>query len=101
MLPVAVLTDSQTASSGQAIVAAFKGRPHTCSFGPPTYGVPTANQEEQLSDGALMVLTLAVDADRTGHRYDAERAAGPSTQEPGRLCTCGGTGDELRGRPSG
>jgi carboxyl-terminal processing protease len=70
MPPVAVLTDSQTASSGEAIAVAFRGRPDTRSFGQATYGVPTANQEEPLADGPIMVLTVAEDADRTGRRYD-------------------------------
>jgi C-terminal processing protease CtpA/Prc len=70
MPPVAVLTNSQTASSGEAIVVAFRGRPHTRSFGQPTYGVPTANREEALADGAEIFLTVAVDADRTGRHYD-------------------------------
>jgi C-terminal processing protease CtpA/Prc len=69
--PVAVLTSSMTASSGEAIVVAFRGRPHTRSFGDPTAGVPTANNGFQLSDGALLLLTVALDADRHGHTYDS------------------------------
>lgn len=68
-LPVAVLTSIYTASAGEAIVVAFRGRPDTQSFGQPTYGVPTANTSITLSDGALLVLTVAVDADRTGQTY--------------------------------
>lgn len=69
--PVAVLTGPVTASSGEAIVVAFRARPSMRSFGEPTYGVPTANDSYMLSDGALLVLTVAVDADRTGHTYDS------------------------------
>ena len=69
--PVAVLTGPKTASAGEAIVVAFRGRPSTRSFGEPTAGVPTANQGFRLSDGALLVLTVAVDADRTGRTYDS------------------------------
>ena len=69
--PVAVLTSSTTASAGEGIVVSFRGRPHTRSFGEPTYGVPTANAQFRLSDGALLELTAAIDADRTGQTYDS------------------------------
>ncbi len=69
--PVAVLTGGRTASSGEAIVVAFRGRPETRSFGLPTYGVPTANRGYVLSDGATMLLTVAWDVDRDGVVYDA------------------------------
>ncbi len=68
--PVAVLTDSMTGSAGEAIVVAFRGRPQTRSFGDWTAGVPTANQGFVLSDGAILVITVALDADRTGQTYD-------------------------------
>jgi C-terminal processing protease CtpA/Prc len=70
MPPVAVLTSRLTASSGEAITVAFRGRPKTRSFGEATAGVPTANTTKPLSDGALLVLTVALDADRTGQTYD-------------------------------
>jgi carboxyl-terminal processing protease len=35
-----------------------------------TYGLPTANQTFALADGALLVLTTAREADRTGRVYD-------------------------------
>ncbi len=69
--PVAMLTGRSTTSSGEAIVVAFRGRPRTRSFGEPTYGLPTANRGFKLSDRALLLLTVAVDADRTGHTYDS------------------------------
>lgn len=40
---VAVLFDGMTASSGEAVVVAFKQRPDTRSFGMPTCGLSTAN----------------------------------------------------------
>ncbi|MBV9109387.1 MAG: PDZ domain-containing protein [Gemmatimonadetes bacterium] len=67
--PVAVLTSRVTASSGEAIAISFRGRPNTRSFGEATQGVPTANANFPLSDGAVLVLATAVDADRTGRRY--------------------------------
>ncbi|RPE31876.1 S41 family peptidase [Kitasatospora cineracea] len=69
--PVAVLTDGRTASAAEAVLVAFRGRPDTRTFGTPTYGVPTANETYRLSDGALLGLTGARDADRTGRLYDS------------------------------
>jgi hypothetical protein len=67
--PVAVLTGTNTASSGEAIVISFRERPHTRSFGLYTAGFSTSNESFPLSDGALMILTTAVLADRTGQAY--------------------------------
>jgi C-terminal processing protease CtpA/Prc len=67
--PVAVLTGVNTASSGEAIVVAFRGRPHTRSFGLYTAGLSTGNGGFPLSDGAVIVLTTVVFADRTGQMY--------------------------------
>jgi C-terminal processing protease CtpA/Prc len=69
--PVAVLTGGKTISSGEAIAIAFRGRPRTRSFGQPTAGLSTANEEFPLSDGARLCLTVATFADRTGKVYGA------------------------------
>lgn len=69
---VAVLTDSLTASSGEAIAIAFRGRDDSRSFGGSTFGVPTANEGYFLSDGALLIVTVARMADRTGEVYAGE-----------------------------
>ncbi|WP_330261050.1 S41 family peptidase [Streptomyces sp. NBC_00539] len=69
--PVAVLTSGETASSGEAVVIAFQGRPDTPFFGQYTGGIPTGNAVHRLSDGAMLVLTEVRDADRTGRTYDA------------------------------
>jgi C-terminal processing protease CtpA/Prc len=66
---VAVLTGPRTASSGEAVTIAFRGRPHTRSFGLPTAGLSTANGTFPLPDGAMILLTTAVEADRTGRKY--------------------------------
>ena len=66
---VAVLTDTLTASSGEAVAIAFKGRNKTKSFGWRTYGVSTSNEGFTLSDGSRMLLTVAVFADRNKHLY--------------------------------
>lgn len=66
---VAVLTDCGVASSGEATVVAFRGRPNTRSFGTPTYGLSTSNRTIILSDGASLYLTTATMADRNLARY--------------------------------
>jgi carboxyl-terminal processing protease len=66
---VAVLTDSNTASSGEVIALSFRGRPHTRSFGEQTAGLTTGNQDYPLPDGSILFLTVSVEADRTGRRY--------------------------------
>jgi carboxyl-terminal processing protease len=66
---VAVLIDSLTASSGEAVAIAFRGRPHARFFGEHTRGLSTANEVFALSDGAAIWLTVGIDADRTGRKY--------------------------------
>ena len=68
---VAVLTDKGVASSGEAIAVAFRGRPDARTFGTSTCGVPTANRGFPLTDGATLVLTTALDADRTMVVYNS------------------------------
>jgi C-terminal processing protease CtpA/Prc len=68
---VAVLTNEGVASSGEAVVVAFRGRPNTRSFGARTCGVPTSNAGHTLSDGAVLFVTDAVDGDRNRNRYDS------------------------------
>ncbi len=67
--PVAVLTDGLTASAGEMVAVAFRGRPHTRSFGTPTMGLSTGNVQLPLPGGGLLALTTAVYSDRTGQRY--------------------------------
>jgi carboxyl-terminal processing protease len=68
-MPVAVLVDSSTASSAEAIAIAFHGRTDTRFFGTRTAGKSTAVQPFKLDDGAELYLTTAIDADRTGKAY--------------------------------
>lgn len=68
--PVAVLTGPLTASSGEAVLIAFRGRPATRTFGQPTAGLATANEAFVLPDGAMLLLTTANDVDRLGRVYD-------------------------------
>jgi carboxyl-terminal processing protease len=67
--PVAILVDSSTASSAEAITIAFHGRPDTRFFGTRTAGKSTAVQPFKLDDGAELYLTTAIDADRSGKPY--------------------------------
>jgi carboxyl-terminal processing protease len=69
-LPVAVLTGPLTTGAGEAIAVAFAGRPHSRRFGEGTRGLPTSNTQIPLADGALLLLTVTVHADRTGTRYE-------------------------------
>lgn len=66
---VVVLTGPRTASSGEAVTIAFRERPHTRSFGLPTAGLSSSNHTYPLPDGAMILLTTAIDADRSGRRY--------------------------------
>lgn len=68
-LKIAVLTDKATASSGEAVAIAFKGRLNTRSFGRATCGLSTANGSLKLSDGATLILTQSTMADRNKKAY--------------------------------
>ncbi len=68
--PVAVLISQLTASSGEILTLSFVGRSGTRLFGEPTRGLTTSNSLYELSDGAALLITSAIDADRTGQLYD-------------------------------
>jgi hypothetical protein len=68
-VPVAVLFDGGTGSSGEAVVIAFAGRPNTRTFGSRSAGYATVNRGLRLADGANMVVTTGYNADRRGHVY--------------------------------
>jgi len=67
--PIALLSNERTASSGEAVLIAFVGRPNTCRFGITTRGLTTANDQFPLPDGATLFLTVGIFADRFGHVY--------------------------------
>lgn len=84
---VAVLTDSLTASSGEAVAVAFRARDGARSFGAATWGVSTANAPFLLDDGAVIFLTVSTMADRSGAIYGGkllpdEVLAGEKTGDP-------------------
>jgi hypothetical protein len=70
--PVALFVTHRTASSGEAVVVAFIGRPNTRIYGDPTAGLSSANQGYTLVDGAQLILTSAVFADRNGRLYGSK-----------------------------
>lgn len=63
-LPVAVLQDKTTGSSGEAVVTVFRGLPHVESFGSSTAGLTSGNEPFFLADGAVINLTTSVYVDR-------------------------------------
>jgi C-terminal processing protease CtpA/Prc len=83
---VAVLYGPRTASSGEAVAIAFRGRPRAHSFGQPTAGLSSANQMFPLPDGSMIALTTAIEADRTGKLYgekvDPEEVVGQPAAQP-------------------
>jgi len=68
-VPVVVVTGQKTASSGEAVAVAFRGRPKARSVGQPTFGVSTSNGMYPLPGGARLKLTDARFVDRTGQAY--------------------------------
>jgi len=86
--PVAVVYGSSTASAGELVAVAFRGRAHTRSFGTATAGYTTGPQFFHLADGAALFLGIVYYVDRNGVVYrhalrpdvqtsaaDADRAA--------------------------
>jgi carboxyl-terminal processing protease len=68
-LPVAVLIDSRTASSGEMAALSLIGRPNVRTFGEATAGLTTGNVMRPMPDGALLVVTSTYARDRTGKDY--------------------------------
>lgn len=66
---VAVLVGPVTASSGEAVAVAFKGRKNTTFFGQPSAGLSTANRGIPLPDGSVLMLAVATFVDRDGVEY--------------------------------
>jgi carboxyl-terminal processing protease len=80
--PVAVLIGPQTASSGEATALSFRGRPNTRFFGQPSYGLTTGNDSFPLSDGAVIILTVVTELDRTGQEYSGKIVPDVETTNP-------------------
>ena len=71
-VPIAVLTNERTGSSGEMTVLAFKGLENVKIFGQPTASYTTGNNYYQLYDGAVLLLTTSSILDRTGKLYENE-----------------------------
>lgn len=70
--PIAVLQDGDTASSGEAVLTAFRGLDNVRSFGSDSAGYSSANSVHPLYDGARLVLTTSVYVDRDGRSVDEQ-----------------------------
>ncbi|CAZ97410.1 Nisin-resistance protein, family S41 [Zobellia galactanivorans] len=81
-IKIAILTSGITASSGEAIVIAFKGLSYTKSFGQKTAGLSTGNHVYELSDGAKLILTTTIMADRTKKLYGGQLIPDIPTNNP-------------------
>lgn len=68
-VPVAILTDGMTASSGEALTLCFRGLENVKTFGAPTAGYTSVNMLYNMYDGAQMYLTVAFDKARTGEIF--------------------------------
>ena len=64
--PIAVLLDRKTASSGEAVAIAFKGRPNVRYFGETTANFVSINDPVRLPDGAMIQMTVGYSRDRVG-----------------------------------
>ena len=72
-IPIAILTDEGTGSSGEAVLLTFRGLENVRSFGSPTAGYASTNTVFRLYDGAQIVLTIGADvALRTGEVFCEE-----------------------------
>ena len=81
--PVALLTDSLTASSGEALLLCFRGLDNVRSFGAPTAGYASANSPHPMPDGSQLVLTQSCDQARTGEVFcDDPIAPDEPTDQP-------------------
>lgn len=63
---IAILTDGNTASSGEALLICFRGMSNVRTFGAPTAGYASANRTFDMGDGSKLVVTSSCDVARTG-----------------------------------
>ncbi len=68
-IKIAVLISQITASSGEIMATAFKGRANTIFIGEKTYGLPTLNVEFNLGNAYYLGLSASFIADRNGTVY--------------------------------
>lgn len=80
-VPVAVLQNEWTGSSGEVTLLCFKGLENVRFFGSDSAGYCSANMTYRLYDGALVQLTVAKDVDRLGNEYCEDPIAPDVTTE--------------------
>ena len=68
-VPVAILTNEMTGSSGECVLICFRGLKNVRTFGKPTAGYASANTPYSLPDGSQLVLTTGCDVARTGEVF--------------------------------
>lgn len=68
-VPVALLQDGMTASSGEATLLCFRGMDNTKTFGSDSAGYCSCNNLFKLYGGAVLQLTVGNDVPRTGERF--------------------------------
>jgi len=68
-VPVALLQDDQTSSSGEATLLTFRGLEGARTFGQSSAGYCSCNMTYRLYDGAEMTLTVGEDVARSGERF--------------------------------
>lgn len=78
-VPVAVLQDNMTASSGEAVLICFRGLDYAKTFGTASAGYCSSNNVIRLFDGAVMQLTIGTDKARTGEEF-CEDAIAPDEE---------------------
>ena len=66
---IAILTDGDTASSGEALLICFRGLSNVRTFGSPTAGYASANRSFDMGDGSILVITTSCDVARTGEVF--------------------------------
>jgi len=66
---LAILTDGDTASSGEALLICFRGLSNVRTFGSSTAGYASANRTFDMGDGSILVITTSCDVARTGEVF--------------------------------
>lgn len=67
---IAIITGTVTASSGEIVAIAFKGRPNTIFIGEESLGFTSENYVSNLPFGTIMTLTRTYNSDRNGNYYE-------------------------------
>lgn len=68
-VPIAILQDGMTASSGEATLLCFRGMENVKTFGADSAGYCSCNNLFKLADGAKLQLTVGPDVARTGEKF--------------------------------